>query len=167
MDIVVQCKNAQIFLDECLDSVFFSFPRDPQRSALWLRNCGRIINTTTENLHKNYRICGNHFESSMFLNELKNRLQPHAFPIPSLAILKNQNSSNNDKIQLINSSSQSTNKGKQEDHQIQIDVDRNDQQENQQIQIDVDKKDQEIQTGSKLSNNSPRKQMLKKKIRLL
>lgn len=40
------------------------------------------IETSTENLHKNYRVCGNHFESPMFLNNLRNRLQPHAFPIP-------------------------------------------------------------------------------------
>ncbi|XP_011875207.1 PREDICTED: uncharacterized protein LOC105566088, partial [Vollenhovia emeryi] len=52
------------------------------RSSLWLRNCGRTIETSIENLHKNYRVCENHFELSMFLNDLKNRLQPHAFPIP-------------------------------------------------------------------------------------
>ncbi|XP_077263631.1 uncharacterized protein LOC143898209 isoform X2 [Temnothorax americanus] len=59
---------------------FFRFPKDPDRAKLWLEKCGREINTSPENLYKNYKVCGDHFKSSMFLNDLKNRLQPHAIP---------------------------------------------------------------------------------------
>lgn len=51
------------------------------RAQLWLTNCGRTIETSIDNLHKNYRVCANHFQDSMFLNNLHNRLQPHAVPI--------------------------------------------------------------------------------------
>ncbi|KYN08008.1 52 kDa repressor of the inhibitor of the protein kinase [Cyphomyrmex costatus] len=77
---------------------FFYFPKDPDsntlykmyfRAKLWLEKCNRKINTTPENLHKNYKVCGNHFKSSMFLNDLKNRLQPHAIPEP----MRNDNES--------------------------------------------------------------------------
>ncbi|TGZ45779.1 52 kDa repressor of the inhibitor of the protein kinase, partial [Temnothorax longispinosus] len=50
------------------------------RAKLWLEKCGREINTSPENLYKNYKVCGDYFKSSMFLNDLKNRLQPHAIP---------------------------------------------------------------------------------------
>lgn len=50
------------------------------RAKLWLEKCNREINTSVENLYKNYKVCGDHFKSSMFLNNLKNRLQPHAIP---------------------------------------------------------------------------------------
>lgn len=33
-----------------------------------------------EELHRGYRVCGVHFEDKMFLNDLRNRLQPHAVP---------------------------------------------------------------------------------------
>lgn len=48
---------------------------------MWLTNCEHTIETSIENLHKNYCVCGKHFRESMFLNNLKNRLQPHAVPI--------------------------------------------------------------------------------------
>lgn len=54
----------------------FPFPR----CELWLKNCGRTIQVPTENLYKTYRVCEDHFDSTMFLNDLKNRLQPHAVP---------------------------------------------------------------------------------------
>lgn len=63
------------------------------RAQLWLRNCGRIIENSTENLHNNYRVCEDHFEDTMFLNNLKNRLQPHAIPTATNA---NANISNNE-----------------------------------------------------------------------
>ncbi|KYM94741.1 hypothetical protein ALC62_14625, partial [Cyphomyrmex costatus] len=50
----------------------------------------RTIETSTEHLHKNYRVCGNHFEEAMFLN-LKNRLQPHAI---LTSLIKDNNSNN-------------------------------------------------------------------------
>ena len=62
------------------------------RCKLWLKNCGRTIEVPTENLYKTYRVCGNHFDSTMFLNDLKNRLQSHA--VPKLAInlnIENEN----------------------------------------------------------------------------
>ncbi|KYM96680.1 hypothetical protein ALC62_12657, partial [Cyphomyrmex costatus] len=61
------------------------------RAQLWLTNCGRTIETSIEHLHKNYRVCGNHFEEAMFLNNLKNRLQPHAIPT---SLIKDNNSNN-------------------------------------------------------------------------
>lgn len=33
-----------------------------------------------EKLYNNYRVCSKHFAHYMFLNDLKNRLQPHAVP---------------------------------------------------------------------------------------
>ncbi|XP_077272910.1 uncharacterized protein LOC143903292 isoform X2 [Temnothorax americanus] len=61
---------------------FFRFPKDTERCKLWLKNCGRTFKVPMEKLHTSYRVCGNHFESRIFLNHLKNRLQPHAVPKP-------------------------------------------------------------------------------------
>lgn len=49
------------------------------RAELWLKACKRSI--SVENLYNNFRICGEHFAPAMFLNDLKNRLQPHAVPV--------------------------------------------------------------------------------------
>jgi hypothetical protein len=38
------------------------------------------VNQSPEYLYKNCFVCGEHFESQMFLNDLKNRLQPTAVP---------------------------------------------------------------------------------------
>ncbi|KYQ54712.1 hypothetical protein ALC60_06417, partial [Trachymyrmex zeteki] len=43
-----------------------------------LQFCNRRIETALEKLNKNYRICSEHFAPSMFLNNLRNRLQSHA-----------------------------------------------------------------------------------------
>ncbi|KYN06759.1 52 kDa repressor of the inhibitor of the protein kinase [Cyphomyrmex costatus] len=64
---------------------FFRFPKDPKviwirfpfRAKLWLQFCNRCIETTLEKLNNNYRICSEHFTPSMFLNNLRNRLQSH------------------------------------------------------------------------------------------
>jgi len=57
----------------------------PFRTKLWLLFC-RCIETSLEKLNKNYRICSKHFTPSMFLNNLRNKLQPHAIPTINLSI---------------------------------------------------------------------------------
>lgn len=43
--------------------------------------CGRQdLLDKLESLYESHRLCGAHFETAMFLNDLKNRLQPHAIP---------------------------------------------------------------------------------------
>lgn len=43
--------------------------------------CGRTdLLSDLEELHALYRLCGEHFESRMFLNNYGNRLQPNAVP---------------------------------------------------------------------------------------
>lgn len=152
------------------------------RSKLWLRNCGRIIETSTENLYKNYRVCENHFKSSMFLNDLRNRLQPHAFPIPlddylahkSLLIFDDQTFSNNDGKDVTNFISLIYVNIRNSIYFIDIhsSIDSSNQiiskkkQKDQQTQIEFDRKDKKIQTDSKLSSYS-REQILRNKICLL
>ncbi|KYN22081.1 hypothetical protein ALC57_05499 [Trachymyrmex cornetzi] len=78
------------------------------RAKLWLEKCNNSkINTTPENLHKNYKVCGNHFKSSMFLNDLKNRLQPHAIPEP-IRNDNDQSSENNATSNLSDKSEENT-----------------------------------------------------------
>ncbi|XP_036151092.1 uncharacterized protein LOC118648783 [Monomorium pharaonis] len=98
--VMENCKN---IFGQMLGLSFFRFLRDSERAQLWLRNCGRTIDKSTENLYKNYRVCGDHFEDTMFLNNLKNRLQPHAIPTATNA---NANISNN-KITFSNSKGKS------------------------------------------------------------
>jgi len=50
------------------------------RARLWLQACGIKKNISSQKLYNNYRVCSKHFASHMFLNDLKNRLQPHAVP---------------------------------------------------------------------------------------
>ncbi|XP_036149006.1 52 kDa repressor of the inhibitor of the protein kinase-like isoform X1 [Monomorium pharaonis] len=66
---------------------FFRFPKDIVRAELWLKFCKRQINIPLEKLCNNYRICSEHFTDVMFLNNLRNRLQPHA--IPTINVLDN------------------------------------------------------------------------------
>ncbi|XP_047462600.1 uncharacterized protein si:dkey-250d21.1 isoform X2 [Mugil cephalus] len=49
----------------------FSFPLDPQRCKQWLSNCRRqdLASEPPEQLHKLYRLCAKHFESSMISHE--------------------------------------------------------------------------------------------------
>ncbi|KYM95808.1 52 kDa repressor of the inhibitor of the protein kinase [Cyphomyrmex costatus] len=65
---------------------FFRFPKDLERAKLWLQFCNRCIETTLEKLNNNYRICSEHFTPSMFLNNLRNRLQSHAIPTINLSV---------------------------------------------------------------------------------
>ncbi|KAJ8678480.1 hypothetical protein QAD02_014267 [Eretmocerus hayati] len=62
---------------------FFRFPKDPQRSKQWVRACERddLLEKTPIELFNSYRVCAKHFTDSMFLNDLRNRLQPNSVPI--------------------------------------------------------------------------------------
>ncbi|EFN70909.1 hypothetical protein EAG_07707, partial [Camponotus floridanus] len=46
----------------------------------WLQACDMKKNILLKNLYNNYRVCSKHFARHMFLNNLKNRLQPHIVP---------------------------------------------------------------------------------------
>lgn len=70
------CKNKA-----CTRNVsLFQYPKD-DRLELWIKNCG-TENLTKELSRKNsYKVCGDHFEDSMFLNSTtKNRLVFNAIP---------------------------------------------------------------------------------------
>ncbi|XP_053187706.1 uncharacterized protein si:dkey-250d21.1 [Scomber japonicus] len=49
----------------------FSFPLDPQRCEQWLNNCRRqdLASEPPEELHRLYRLCAKHFESSMISHQ--------------------------------------------------------------------------------------------------
>ncbi|KAE9522271.1 hypothetical protein AGLY_017314, partial [Aphis glycines] len=57
---------------------YFSLPRDPTNCAKWIKNCG--ITIPVESIKKSLKVCGEHFEQKMFLNDLQNRLHSHAIP---------------------------------------------------------------------------------------
>ncbi|CAB0038875.1 unnamed protein product [Trichogramma brassicae] len=61
---------------------FFRFPKDPERSKQWVRACNRndLLEKTPIELFNSYRVCAKHFTDSMFLNDLRNRLQPNSVP---------------------------------------------------------------------------------------
>ncbi|CAG9826859.1 unnamed protein product [Diabrotica balteata] len=60
---------------------FFSFPKDVNRAKIWLMACGREdLLDKAERLHTSHRLCGTHFDNKMFLNDMRNRLQPSAVP---------------------------------------------------------------------------------------
>ncbi|XP_074032675.1 uncharacterized protein isoform X3 [Leptinotarsa decemlineata] len=60
---------------------FFMFPKDQERARIWAMACGRDdLTDKVERLHRGYHICGGHFETKYFLNDLRNRLQPNAVP---------------------------------------------------------------------------------------
>lgn len=51
------------------------------RRLEWIQACNRPeLNEKDEKFLKQTRVCAKHFEEQMFLNDLKNRLQPHAKP---------------------------------------------------------------------------------------
>ncbi|XP_025153382.1 uncharacterized protein LOC112588271 [Harpegnathos saltator] len=149
---------------------FFRFPKDRKcmyifpflRCRLWLRNCGRTIKVPIENLYKTYRICGNHFDSTMFLNNLKNRLQLYAVPKP-MNLQKQIDQSVHDF--LLDSDNHISFSCEEQDVNV-MDEDNRKDQEVQIEQLSVTQ-DEKIQTDSTLSINSPRKIILKKKIHLL
>ncbi|XP_070605595.1 52 kDa repressor of the inhibitor of the protein kinase isoform X1 [Erythrolamprus reginae] len=49
------------------DLAFFRFPRDPVRCQRWVENCRRVDleDKTPDQLNKHYRLCAEHFETSM------------------------------------------------------------------------------------------------------
>ncbi|KAJ8957507.1 hypothetical protein NQ318_020540, partial [Aromia moschata] len=61
---------------------FFRFPKDPARSAIWVKNCGRddLMKSTPANLHSAYVVCNLHFEKDMFSSLLMNRLKKNSVP---------------------------------------------------------------------------------------
>ncbi|XP_067253212.1 52 kDa repressor of the inhibitor of the protein kinase-like [Chanodichthys erythropterus] len=63
---------------------FFSFPLDPDRCKQWVGNCHRpdLETKTAEDLHKNYKLCSKHFETSMICqqSDLKAVLKDDAVP---------------------------------------------------------------------------------------
>ncbi|XP_025161635.1 uncharacterized protein LOC112590117 isoform X2 [Harpegnathos saltator] len=149
------------------------------RCRLWLRNCRRTIKVPIEDLYKTYRICGNHFDSTMFLNDLKNRLQPYAIPKPMNLQIKSVNTCTGRQIEkptnqqrdqsehdfLLDSDNHISFSCKEQDINV-MDEDNRKDQEVQTEQLSVTQ-DEKIQTDSTLSINSPRKKILKKKIHLL
>jgi len=59
---------------------FFRYPND-DRLALWIKNCCTENLTEKLSTKNSYKVCGNHFEDSMFLNSTtKNRLVFNAIP---------------------------------------------------------------------------------------
>ncbi|XP_029169838.1 uncharacterized protein LOC114939635 isoform X2 [Nylanderia fulva] len=72
---------------------FFRFPSHPERAQLWLQAYGIKKDIAPKKLYNNYRVCSKHFLSYMFLNDLKNRLQPHAVPC---AIFNNDDTNKED-----------------------------------------------------------------------
>lgn len=57
------------------------------RASLWAKNCKREDLLEKEgNWEKTTYVCGKHFENKMFLNDIKNRLQPHAIPTLHLEV---------------------------------------------------------------------------------
>ncbi|OXU22215.1 hypothetical protein TSAR_000735 [Trichomalopsis sarcophagae] len=62
---------------------FFRFPKDPQRSKQWVVACDRndLLEKTPIELFNSYRVCAKHFTDTMFLNDLRNRLQPNSVPM--------------------------------------------------------------------------------------
>ncbi|XP_032677066.1 uncharacterized protein LOC116846840 [Odontomachus brunneus] len=129
---------------------------------LWTYNCGRTIEIPMENLYKTYRVCGNHFDSTMFLNDLKNRLQPHAIPKEihlERNTIENDLSMTHDSVLICtdhisfscNDQDANMDQNRQKDQEVQC---------RQPLVI----KDKKIQTNRIICTNSPRKKKLKKKI---
>lgn len=53
------------------------------RSKQWVEACDRndLSDKTPIELFNSYRVCAMHFTDSMFLNDLRNRLQPNSIPV--------------------------------------------------------------------------------------
>ncbi|XP_041865238.1 THAP domain containing 12a [Melanotaenia boesemani] len=66
----------------------FRFPHDPERSKKWLEKCQRkdLMDKSSEQLYKYYRLCGKHFETNAFDNDtqgkvLKDDAEPTVFDV--------------------------------------------------------------------------------------
>ncbi|XP_039310909.1 uncharacterized protein LOC113005515 isoform X2 [Solenopsis invicta] len=69
---------------------FFRFPSNSERAKVWPQACGIKKNIPEKKLYNNYRVCSKHFAPHMFLNNLKNRLQPYAVPISAVPNISNE-----------------------------------------------------------------------------
>lgn len=143
------------------DISFFRFPKDIERSKLWIKACGRedLINKTCEELHKNYRVCSLHFLQKMFLNDLRNRLQPNAVPIWEHNMLKRIDTCN----EMPQFNCQKSLKVESDNLQDHLQSNTSNYVPNEEIQRQRENK--ETQTKLTLSRNSSER--LKKKIRIL
>ncbi|XP_072377938.1 uncharacterized protein [Diabrotica undecimpunctata] len=71
------CKNSR----SKTGGTFFTFPKDPQRAETWARAAGREdLYVKLPAFHKSYQLCHLHFDDNCFLNYLRNRLKPTAVP---------------------------------------------------------------------------------------
>ncbi|XP_058484386.1 THAP domain containing 12a [Solea solea] len=68
----------------------FRFPRDAERSKTWAEKCQRkdLIDKSPEQLHRYYRLCGKHFDSSLIDSDAQNKVLkdnaiPTVFDMPS------------------------------------------------------------------------------------
>ncbi|GAA6218476.1 52 kDa repressor of the inhibitor of the protein kinase-like isoform X1 [Lates japonicus] len=68
----------------------FRFPHDPERSKKWVEKCQRkdLIDKSPDQLHRYYRLCGKHFETSLIdcdaqSTVLKDDAIPTIFDMPS------------------------------------------------------------------------------------
>ncbi|XP_030764965.1 52 kDa repressor of the inhibitor of the protein kinase-like isoform X1 [Sitophilus oryzae] len=61
---------------------FFSFPLDPKRCSEWVKNCNRhdFRAKSPIDLHRGYRVCGKHFQPTMFAGMSQSRLKKFAVP---------------------------------------------------------------------------------------
>ncbi|XP_063217187.1 zinc finger protein 260-like isoform X2 [Bacillus rossius redtenbacheri] len=73
------CSNNS---DQLEKRSFFRFPKDELLCRKWVVECRRsdLEDKSAAYLYKNCRICSDHFEHVMFLNDLKNRRHSHAVP---------------------------------------------------------------------------------------
>ncbi|VVC31459.1 Hypothetical protein CINCED_3A012491 [Cinara cedri] len=75
---VKNCKNSY----PCSNVSFFSYP-DSSLRDVWVENCGtqEIVDAARSKKKKHLKVCGKHFEKSMFINpKKKNRLKQNAIP---------------------------------------------------------------------------------------
>ncbi|XP_054001019.1 uncharacterized protein LOC128888306 [Hylaeus anthracinus] len=87
----MKCKSSNGFLcsvSSCKEKSetsqylsFFRFPSQPIRAKAWAQACGKKKDMSPTKLYSTHRVCSKHFAPHMFLNNLRNRLQPHAIPV--------------------------------------------------------------------------------------
>ncbi|XP_071577609.1 uncharacterized protein [Temnothorax nylanderi] len=154
-----------------IKETLFRFPKDIERSKLWVSACGReeLISKTAIQLYNSYRVCKLHFANNMFLNYEKTRLQPHAI---SSCIVRNNDeeassSSSNIETHCINTLNI---ENTQEENTV---LDRNILNEKDQDVMRIDRtiakvsdvSESETQTPLSLSSTTPRKVHLYQQIR--
>lgn len=77
---ITNCKSHLMVDKESLS--FFLFPKDPVRSAMWIKNskCDELKSISNLGSNQKYRLCSLHFESKMFSNFQRNQLYKDAIP---------------------------------------------------------------------------------------